>query len=105
MTVEEVPVPGSALSVLVWRMPADDVRQDGPKEQQALAERACNGPSTDRLLAVKEVVARTGLSRASIYRLERAGGFPKRLSISKNRVAWKESEIGAWIAQPKMRRS
>jgi len=38
----------------------------------------------------------TGLSRMTIYRLELAGKFPKRRQLSKNSVAWVESEIEQW---------
>jgi prophage regulatory protein len=32
----------------------------------------------------------------TIYRLELAGEFPKRRQLSKNSVAWLESDIDAW---------
>jgi predicted DNA-binding transcriptional regulator AlpA len=38
----------------------------------------------------------TGLSRMTIYRLELAGEFPKRRRLSKNSVAWLESDIVQW---------
>ena len=40
----------------------------------------------------------------ALWRLERAGEFPERKPLSANRVAWKESEVAAWIAQRKGRR-
>ncbi len=103
ITVEEVPVPGTPLSFIIWKMPADNVWRDNPEGQQALPERTMNGSSPDRFLRVKEVEKLTGLSRTTIWRQEREGKFPKRDPISKNRVAWRESEINAWIAKRRVR--
>jgi prophage regulatory protein len=38
-----------------------------------------------------------GLSRSTIWRLEREGRFPKRRVVTANTVAWNEAEIDAWI--------
>ena len=40
---------------------------------------------------------RTGLSRSTIWRLERQGAFPKHRRISANAVAWLEQEINEWV--------
>lgn len=37
-------------------------------------------------------------SKAQLLRLEKAGGFPRRVRLSANRVVWIESEILAWCA-------
>lgn len=39
------------------------------------------------------------LSRVQLWRLERAGKFPKRVRVSPNRIAWLESEIDEYIAE------
>ena len=39
-----------------------------------------------------------GLSRSTIWRLERKGLFPKRRLVTGKIVAWDESEIDEWIA-------
>jgi prophage regulatory protein len=45
------------------------------------------------------VQAKTGgLSRSTIWRLERKGLFPKRRLVTGKIVAWDESEIDEWIA-------
>jgi prophage regulatory protein len=49
-----------------------------------------------RLISVKEVQTRTSLSRATIWRKVRAGAFPPPVSLG-TRVAWRESEVTAWI--------
>jgi prophage regulatory protein len=49
-----------------------------------------------KFLRVRQVMQLTGLSRMTIYRLERDGKFPKRRRLSQNSVAWLESDIAAW---------
>jgi prophage regulatory protein len=53
----------------------------------------------DRFLRVPDVVKLTGLHRSSLWRLERAGDFPKRVRLTSNTVAWRASEVAAWIAR------
>jgi prophage regulatory protein len=50
-----------------------------------------------RLLRFPAVRERTGLSRSTIWRLERRGHFPRHRQISLNAVAWSEKEIVDWI--------
>lgn len=54
-------------------------------------------PAPIRLLRLAAVIDRTGLSRSTIWRLEKAGKFPRRRRVSANVVAWLESEVTAWI--------
>lgn len=57
-----------------------------------------------RLLRQEEVERRTGLSRTTIWRRERAGRFPRRVKLGDNSVAWREEEIEDWIAsRPRVR--
>jgi predicted DNA-binding transcriptional regulator AlpA len=51
-----------------------------------------------RFLSQAEVTARVGLSRTTIWRLERRGLFPAHRQLSANRVGWVEAEIDQWIA-------
>ena len=58
--------------------------------------------SLDRVLSLKllrfpAVRERTGLSRSTIWRLERHSDFPKHRRISANVVAWVEEEVIGWI--------
>ncbi|MEP1353371.1 MAG: AlpA family phage regulatory protein [Tateyamaria sp.] len=41
----------------------------------------------------------TGLSRSSIYAMMDAGSFPRPIRIGKRAVAWRHSDIAAWIEQ------
>ena len=50
-----------------------------------------------KLLRFSAVRERTGLSRSTIWRLERRGAFPKHVKISANVVAWLEEEVIEWI--------
>ena len=50
-----------------------------------------------RLLRFPAIHERTGLSRSTIWRLERHGDFPKHRRISANAVAWVEEEVITWI--------
>lgn len=54
----------------------------------------------DRLLRIIDVIALTGLSRRSIYRMIDRGDFPRQVQISANMVAWYQSDIDRWIANP-----
>ena len=53
---------------------------------------------TDRLLKMREVCERVGLSRATIYRLEGRGQFPPRVHVTECAIRWRENEVASWIA-------
>ena len=55
----------------------------------------------DRLLTSKQLIAETGISRSTIYRLLRKGEFPKPIRIGPRGVRWLESDIKAWLAERK----
>ena len=48
------------------------------------------------MLNEKQLLDIVPLSRTSIYRLEKAGKFPRSTYISANRRIWYEDEIVAW---------
>lgn len=50
------------------------------------------------LLRLPDVLARTALSRSSLYAAIAAGGFPKPVKIGGRVNAWPDSEIAEWIA-------
>jgi len=50
------------------------------------------------ILRCTAVERATGLSRTTLWRLERAGQFPPRRQISANAVGWIRSEVEDWIA-------
>ncbi|MEE9250365.1 MAG: AlpA family transcriptional regulator [Alphaproteobacteria bacterium] len=51
-----------------------------------------------RMLRVPEVMARTGLSRTTLWRRVRAGTFPAPIQLGENSIGWPASEITAWLA-------
>jgi prophage regulatory protein len=56
------------------------------------------GGSSDRLLRLRQVLDRVGLSKATVYRKISAGEFPRPVSVGRISVRWRESDVGGWIA-------
>jgi prophage regulatory protein len=54
--------------------------------------------SRPTLIRLKQVLARTGMSRSTIYSYMRDGRFPEPVSISARCVAWVEAEVDLWIS-------
>jgi prophage regulatory protein len=57
-------------------------------------------PDSDRIIRMKAVLARTGLSRTTIYRKIREGTFPPQVPISVHGAGWYESAVNSWLADP-----
>ena len=53
--------------------------------------------SQDRYIRKPEAAAITGLSEVTLWRLEKAGKFPRRRQLSKNSVGYLLSEVVAWM--------
>ncbi len=56
-------------------------------------------PSHRATIRIKVVCSRSGLSRATIYRLESEGKWPRRYRLTDGMVGWDEAEIDARIAE------
>lgn len=56
--------------------------------------------NSDRIVRLKTVLARTGLSRSTLYRKIAEGTFPAQIKISVHGAGWRESSINTWIADP-----
>jgi prophage regulatory protein len=54
----------------------------------------------DRIIRLKTVLDRTGLSRSPLYRKITEGTFPPQLKISVHGAGWYESSVNQWIANP-----
>ncbi|TOI62171.1 helix-turn-helix transcriptional regulator [Vibrio parahaemolyticus] len=52
-----------------------------------------------RLITLREVIALTSLSRASIYNYISKNMFPRQISVGERSVRWIESEVKEWIRQ------
>ncbi len=50
-----------------------------------------------QILRTHDVLELTGLSRTTIWRLERGGRFPTRFRLSENSVGWDKDEVLEWI--------
>jgi prophage regulatory protein len=50
-----------------------------------------------RFIRFPGVHERTGLSRSTVWRMERRGTFPKHRRISPSAVGWLEHEIEEWM--------
>ena len=53
---------------------------------------------TYRLLRLKQVVIKVGLSRSQIYKLIAKGLFPEQIKIGPKISAWPEQTIDQWIS-------
>lgn len=51
----------------------------------------------DRLLRLPDVIFLTGLGKTSIYNRCQKGEFPAPLDVGARAVAWRESEVLAWM--------
>jgi len=49
-------------------------------------------PTPDRIIRIKTVLSRTGLSRSTLYRKIGEGTFPHQVQISINGAGWYESD-------------
>jgi prophage regulatory protein len=52
----------------------------------------------ETLHRLKTVRQTTALSRSELYRLVRAGRFPRPVAIGRRAVAWRDSDVQAWVA-------
>ena len=52
---------------------------------------------TERILRRREVEARTGLSRSTLYAQMAEGAFPRPVRLGKRAVGWTESTISEWL--------
>ena len=57
-----------------------------------------------RIIRKPELMSKIGLSDATIYRMEKAGRFPKRMQLGGNSVGWVESEVLEWVESRKAQR-
>jgi prophage regulatory protein len=54
----------------------------------------------DCIIRIRTVLARTGLSRSTLYRKISQGKFPKQIQISERCAGWRESAVSAWLHNP-----
>ena len=57
-----------------------------------------NSTDKSRIISMTEAMNLTTLSRSTLWRMQQAGQFPKRVTLSSNRVGFLETDVLAWIA-------
>jgi predicted DNA-binding transcriptional regulator AlpA len=65
-------------------------------QQTQSEDGAFEKPVPRRMLNEKQVLEIVPVGRTTLYRMEKAGRFPKSTYISPNRRVWFEDEIIAW---------
>jgi prophage regulatory protein len=66
------------------------------RQQAATEDVAPDKSAPRRMLSEKQVLEIVPVGRTTLYRMEKAGRFPKSTYISPNRRVWFEDEIIAW---------
>ncbi|WP_338689605.1 AlpA family phage regulatory protein [Bradyrhizobium sp. 26S5] len=69
------------------------------KEQAAAQEAAADTSGPRRMLNQEQVLRIVPVSPVTLWRMEKAGRFPKSTYISPNRRVWFADEISAWQAE------
>jgi prophage regulatory protein len=89
----------SAVLLKLWNLRSEPTRFAPAESPSGLGMSAPSTPPNTgpRFLRFRELVKRVGLSRSSVWRLERAGEFPQHRRLSPNAVGWWEPEIDAWL--------
>jgi len=58
-----------------------------------------NRHTIDPMLRIRQVSAMTSLSTSTIYREIAAGRFPPSVRLTTNTVAWRSSDLQAWLSE------
>ncbi|KIE42487.1 helix-turn-helix transcriptional regulator [Geobacter anodireducens] len=69
-----------------------------PETRQVLQPPPSPARSAGDVVRRSELPRMTGLSKTTLWRLERAGEFPARHQLSNGRVGWRRSDVEAWCA-------
>jgi prophage regulatory protein len=75
--------------------PSDDAVP--PIERRRSAAEQARPPPPQQLLTRAEMLARVALTYPTVWKMMRAGTFPRGRAIGNGRVVWVESEIEEWI--------
>jgi prophage regulatory protein len=63
----------------------------------AAAKRDGRQATLGRFMRINDVIASTGLSRATIYRLVASKDFPRQHQLTRRSIGWWESDVEAWL--------
>jgi prophage regulatory protein len=50
-----------------------------------------------KLITVKIVMDRLGISRTTVWKMVKDGQFPPPVRVSPGRVAWRENDVAKWV--------
>lgn len=50
-----------------------------------------------KIIRLKDVILRTGLSRSSIYFFSKNGTFPSSVKLGPRAIGFKEDEVNEWV--------
>lgn len=56
-------------------------------------------PRRGELLTISEVGVEFGISRTTLYKLRKAGAFPKPIRISQRKLRFRREDIEGWLSQ------
>jgi prophage regulatory protein len=68
------------------------------KRNGTASEPAAIAATIPKLLTLKQLRSDLTISRTTIWRAVRAGTFPQPLQLTPTRIAWRQSDVLAWIA-------
>lgn len=62
-------------------------------------KQAAAPPAPDKLITTRELIARSTLSRSTLWRIEQADELLRRakVQLTPTRIAWREARIQSWI--------
>ena len=63
-----------------------------------------NTSTSDKIITAPERRELVPFPDMHIWRMEKAGAFPKRIKLGPNRIGWSFNEINDWIASRKSER-
>ena len=55
-----------------------------------------------RLLRLKDLIPIIGMQRSWILEKSKSGEFPKPIKLGERAIAWRESEVRAWVVSRKL---
>ncbi len=66
---------------------------------RAVTQRQRAAPQPLRAIRLREVISKTGLSRATLHNLEVAGRFPQHRLLTPRCAVWIGSEVDQWLLE------
>ena len=85
--------------LLSYREEINAIRGELAELRQEVRRDRQPAPAHRATIRIKEVCSRSGLSRATIYRLESEGKWPRRYRLTDGTVGWDEAVVDARIAE------